>query len=253
MVQISVSLAKTPVKGLVFLVALFCVSCSTGIDGIIHSDGRAELVLQSALFPGMSRLLKSLGPQDSAAPVLNAALLNAAFAGLPGIETAALGNTPSGSIEGRITVADTARFFNGLSRTISARPRVKSPPFAIWEQTANGGRFAINLNLDTGREFVSLVSADLTDYLSALMAPVATGEVIDNAGYLELVSSVYGKAVADEIGRARLSVKLEIPGPIESVTGGTYRSNRAEFDIRLVDALVLAKPLFYEIRWTAWR
>jgi hypothetical protein len=253
MVQKLIFSTNVPAGTLVFVAALFCASCSTGITGRIRAEGRAELVLQSALFPGMNRLLKSLAPKDGSVPVLDAALLNGAFAAMPGIETAALANTPSGGLEGRITASNAARFFNGLSSAASSKNAVKGPPFAVWEQTANGGQLAVNLNRETGMEFITLVSADLADYLSALMAPVATGETIDKAGYVELVASVYGKPVADEIGRARISVKLDFPGPVESVTGGTYTGSRAEFEIQLLDTLVLDKPLFYEIRWKSRR
>ncbi|MDR0383019.1 MAG: hypothetical protein LBH50_03435 [Spirochaetaceae bacterium] len=230
--------------------ALLCASCSTRINGKIHKEGRAELVLRSELLPGMNGLLKSLAPKDSAAPVLDAGLLNDAFARMSGIETAALHNTPFGGVEGRIAAADAAVFFNSLSRRAPAKNAVTPPePFAVWEQTANGGRLAVSLNRGTGQEFISLVSTDLADYLSALMAPIATGEVIDNDGYLELVSSVYGKTVAEEIGNASISIVLDLPSPVQRATGGTFKGNRAEFAIRLIDALVLDRPLFYEIRW----
>jgi hypothetical protein len=253
MVQKLFSSVNAPARALVFVAALFCISCSTDINGVIRADGRAELVLNSALFPGMNRLLRSLGPQDNAAPVLDATILNDAFAAMPGIETAALRNTPSGGVDGRIMAANAAQFFNGLSRAASSKNAVTSPPFAVWEQTANGGRLTVNLNRETGREVITLVSTDLADYLSALMAPVATGEEINKTVYLELVSSVYGKPVADEIDRARLSIKLDFPASVESVTGGKYNGNRAEFEIPLIDTLVLDRPLFYEIRWKSRR
>jgi hypothetical protein len=245
--------ANIRTRALVFVAALFCVSCSTSITGRMSADGSARLVLQSALFPGMNRLLNRLGPQDGSAPVLDAALLNAAFSAMPGIKAAYLGNTPSGGVEGRIEAVDTAQFFNGLSSAAPAKNAVTGPPFAVWEQTANGGRLAVTLNRETGRELVSRVSTDMADYLSALMAPIATGEAIDKAGYLELVASVYGKTVADEIDRARLSIKLDFPGNVEGVIGGTYSGSRAEFEIPLIDTLVLDRTLFYEIRWKSRR
>jgi hypothetical protein len=144
--------ANARTRALVSVAALLCVSCSTGINGVIRADGRAELALQSVLFPGMDRLLKRLGRQNVDTPVLDAALLNDAFSAMPGIETVSLGNTSSGGVEGRIAAASASRFFNGLSRAASAKSSVTGPPFAVWEQTANGGRRAVNQNRETGRE-----------------------------------------------------------------------------------------------------
>jgi hypothetical protein len=227
------------------------------LSGEIHTDGSAALLLQSGLFPGVNSLLKSLGPKNSAEPVLSAALLNEALSASPGVASAALHNTTSGDVEGRVAIASMAEFFNGVPApppSKDAGTRRQPAPPAVWEQTAGGGgRLTVNLNRDTGMEFISRISPLLADYLSALMAPVITGEVIDKAGYLELTASVYGKVVADEINRARLSITLDFPGPIEKVTGGKYRGSSAEFEIRLIDALVLEKPVFYEVRWTAWR
>ena len=98
-----------------------------------------------------------------------------------------------------------------------------------------------------------LISPDLLDYLSALMAPIVTGEVIGRDAYLELVASVYGKAIADEIRGARFLLNLGFPGPVESVAGGTGKGSHAEFSISLTDLLVLDSPLHYKVRWTPWR
>jgi hypothetical protein len=94
-----------------------------------------------------------------------------------------------------------------------------------------------------------LVSPDVSDYLSALMAPVATGEELSKQDYLALVSSVYGKGIAAEIADARVSLDLELPGTVLSAPGGTFSGRRASFKVPLTDLLVLERPLLYEIRW----
>jgi hypothetical protein len=81
------------------------------------------------------------------------------------------------------------------------------------------------------------------------MAPVATGERLTKSDYLNLVASVYGRPLADEIAAAKISVDLTMPGPVTSAAGGYYTGAKAHFDIPLVDFLVLNPPLRYMVAW----
>jgi hypothetical protein len=81
------------------------------------------------------------------------------------------------------------------------------------------------------------------------MAPVATGETLSRTEYLNLVSTIYGRPVADEIAAARILVTLEFPRPVSEILGGTARDRKAQFDISLPDLLVLEQPLRYEVYW----
>jgi hypothetical protein len=81
------------------------------------------------------------------------------------------------------------------------------------------------------------------------MAPAATGERLSRAEYLELVDSFYGKALADEIAAAGITVSIGFPGPVSSVKGGVFTGTQARFDIPLAALLVLENPLEYEVIW----
>jgi hypothetical protein len=81
------------------------------------------------------------------------------------------------------------------------------------------------------------------------MAPVALGEYMAAGEYLSLVAMIYGRPLADEIAAARIRASIEFPRAVTSITGGTSAGRRAEFDIPLLDILVLEKPLRYEINW----
>jgi hypothetical protein len=96
---------------------------------------------------------------------------------------------------------------------------------------------------------LSLVSEEVTAYLAALMAPAATGEVLSKADYLDQVGWTYGRTVANEIAAARITAKIDFPGPISSIRGGTFSGAQARFEFPLVDLLVLEKTLEYEVRW----
>jgi hypothetical protein len=81
------------------------------------------------------------------------------------------------------------------------------------------------------------------------MAPLATGEELDKAEYLELVASFYNRAISEEIAASRIRASLDFPGAVTSVQGGTFSGRRVTFDIPLLDLLVLETPLSYSVAW----
>jgi hypothetical protein len=250
-------LRRLPAAGIFIFAALAaCISCSTRLNCEIHGDGRADMVLNSALLPAMNGLLKNLAARsggENDAPVLDASLINKALARMTGIESAALRNTAENNMDGRIVISNIGLFFNHAADAVSKQNAIKQIPLAVWEQTPYGGSFKAAINRDTGQQLLSLLTPELVDYLSALMAPIATGEIIDKAAYLELVSSVYGKTIAAELPRAELLLAIDFPGPVEYISGGAYRGNHTEFKLPLLDLLVLDKAVVYEVRWTPWR
>jgi hypothetical protein len=114
---------------------------------------------------------------------------------------------------------------------------------------ASPGRLAVHLDRRSAPRVLSLVSPELMDYLSAFLAPAATGEALTTGEYLDLAASVYGKAVAGEIAGATISVVMAFPGQVQSVSGGRPAGREARFDIPLVDLLVLEKPFDCEVTW----
>jgi hypothetical protein len=145
-----------------------------------------------------------------------------------GLVSASLRNTGPSAVEGTILIR-----------------RINEYGFFVFEQ----GRCLININRGNGSQMLENLSADITDYLNALMAPIATGEEMSKTEYLDLVASFYNRNISDEIALSRVRASLEFPGVITGVTGGTSSGRMAEFDIPLLDLLVLETPLVYEVRW----
>jgi hypothetical protein len=236
----------------VLLAAFFC-SCSGRIDGTIREDGDsagAELRLAAALEPRMAALLRSLSmmvlDKQAApdAPLLNGPAMARSLSGAPGISSAALENSGPTAVRGTVIIANLDEFLAvpGLSPDSLAGSSLllKYDP---------AGTLRIRLDRETGPRILPLLSEDVNAYLSALLAPVATGEAVTRAEYLGLVATIYGRGVADEITAARIQVNLEAPRTITSIRGGTARGRQAQFSISLPDLLVLEQPLDYEISW----
>ncbi|MCL2230759.1 MAG: hypothetical protein FWC01_06650 [Treponema sp.] len=215
------------------------LSCAARINGSLASDGSASLSLNMALEPAMTSLIQRLNEAGSGAsgPVLNGPGIASSFASAPGVTSATFRNLTSSSIEGQIRISAISEFF-GTRRG-----------FVTFEQRAQGGRCVINLNRTNGPEILGLISEEISDYLNALMAPVATGEEMTRPEYLDLVASFYNRNIRNEIASSRVRVSIDFPGAITAARGGTYSGRRANFDIPLLDLLVLENPLVYEVTW----
>jgi hypothetical protein len=159
----------------------------------------------------------------------------------PGIAQVSFKNTSETSIEGPVKISRIGDFLASGG----------AEGFIRFEQGPGraGGRCTVNLRRELGPEILSRISPEVTVYLEALMAPLATGEELTRAEYLKLVESMYGKGIADEISASAISASVDFPGPVQSVQGGTFSGARAVFQIPLLDLLVLERPLVYEVTW----
>ena len=231
------------ISAIVMFFLVLCVSCTARIQGSIQNDGQADLHINAALEPRMTMLLTGLAAASGAmepGTLLNGPAIAATMATAPGIASISFENTAPAAIEGPVKITKMGEFLanrrtGGFIRFIQNFPA--------------GGRCTVNINLKSGPEILALISPDVTVYLEALMAPLATGERLTKKQYLELVGSVYGKAIADEISKAVIRASIDFPGPVTSAKGGSYSGKRVEYTIPLLDLLVLETPLSYEIAW----
>ncbi|MDR2607392.1 MAG: hypothetical protein LBC57_03285 [Treponema sp.] len=218
-------------------------SCSGDISGTLTAEGSGDFMVKAALQPRMEaligRLSAALGEGSARANILDGALIGASMSKAPGVKSASFRNSAPAAIEGPVEISNIAEFLapGGGKGFISLAP------------AGDGIRLGIHLSRETGPDILSLVSPEITAYLSVLMAPIATGETVSKSEYLVLVASVYGKDIAEEISRGRIKASIDFPGPIRSVKGGSFSKNRASFDIPLLDLLVLESPLEYEVTW----
>ena len=219
------------------------LACASQINGSLGNGGQAELNVSVVLQPRMAGLIRNLSAAAGAAaidaPVLDAALITRSLSAAPGVASASFRNTTPDAIEGPVRI----------SRIGDLLALHEGAGFISFEQTAAGGRCVITLSRESGPGILSLISPEMSNYLGALMAPLATGEQIGQADYLSLVSAVYGRAIADEIAQSSIRASIEVPGPVQSVQGGTFSGRRAHFAIPLLDLLVLETPLSYELVW----
>ena len=229
---------------LLFFTLCVYASCASQISGSLKGDGQADLYIYAALEPRMAALISGLAAVSGAvrpAAILDGPAIAASMSAAPGVASASFKNTTTAAIEGPVKISRIGDFL---------APGSKTQSFIRFEQSPSaGGRCTVTLSLDSGPEILALISPEISDYLAALMAPLATGEALTRAEYVALVGSVYGRGIADEIARAFIRAYLDFPGPVQSVKGGTFSGRRAEFAIPLLDVLALETPLSYEVVW----
>jgi hypothetical protein len=244
---------KSFLPGLLF--TLLLVSCSGRIRGMLYEDGFADLSLNAALEPRMTALIRGLSAamKSSAAPggvILDAQTIGRSMAQAPGILEVDLKNTSPSALEGSIKISQIEDLLAFTARnTVPGTSSPEKVRFITYEKSSTGGKVILSLGRSSAPALLALFSGETSAYLAALMAPVATGEIMTRDEYLVLVGDIYGKAVADEIGSAKLYVSISFPGPIRSCLGGSYSGRRAEFVVDLPDLLVLDKDLRYEVIW----
>jgi len=171
-------------------------------------------------------------------PALDAGPINRSLAAASGIKSTSLKNTAPEALEGTIVISNVGDFL-----------LAEKDMFITYSESPVSSSITVVLDRNSAPLLISRLSPEVGEYLSALMAPVALGEYMSSADYLSLVAMIYGRPLADEIAAAKITASIELPRPVTSVSGGSSSGRRAEFDIPLLDILVLEKPLRYEIKW----
>ena len=232
------------------LVMIAFSSCSARIEGVLREGGAADISLKTDLEPKTVALIRSIRGfmgDNKDAPVLDGPDISRSMAASPGIRSVSLKNNGPNGLDGSISVSNVVDFL--------ASEDEKSRFISYTEgRGAGNSSIIITLDRDTAPFIISRLSSDAGDYLSALMAPVVLGEKSTRQEYLDLLTMVYGRPLADEIAGARIGVFLQFPRPVIKVQGGKAagkpgQDTWAEFDIPLVDILVLETALRYEVSW----
>jgi hypothetical protein len=222
-----------------FLTLFF--SCSARIDGVVTTGGAAEVNVSTSLgavTAGIVRSLRSFMGDTKNTPALDGVAISRSLSAAPGIKSASLKNTGAEALEGTITISHVGEFLLSEKNV-----------FITYNDSPNSSSITVALDRNSAPLVISRLSPEVLEYLSALMAPVALGEYMSSGEYLSLVAMIYGRPLSDEIAAARIRASIEFPRPVTSVMGGTSSGRRAEFDIPLLDILVLEQPLYYEVKW----
>jgi hypothetical protein len=239
------SILIKPIFFFLFAAVFTLFSCTARIDGNIMENGSAVMTVSMSLGQRITALICSLAEAggrpagQEPAQILDGQSIARSMLQAPGIDSVILKNTSPSAVEGQARISQINIFLASAD----------GKGFITFEQGRSGGRCGFSINLENGPVILGHLSSEISDYLNALMAPIATGEKMTKNEYLELVGSFYNKSISDEIASSRIRVSVEFPGAVTSAKGGTFSGRRAAFDIPLLDLLVLETPLSYEVNW----
>ena len=213
---------------------------------MLRENGSAGLNVQARLEPRMTNFIRSLNSAMGSAsnePLLDGRAISQSMAASPGVLAVLLENTGPASLEGDIIIGKIEEFVTNS----------KGAPFITYENRSSGnrpaGRMVVFLDRNNIGGLVALLSSEVRDYLSALMAPIVEEEEMTKNEYLSLVASIYGRPIAEEIREAMIHAVIDFPGRITSIKGGRPVGTLAVFDIPILDLLVLETPLSWEVIW----
>ena len=233
---------KPVIYGFLLLCLMQFSSCASQINGVLRQGGSANLAMEAALEPQMtifiSRFKTVMGNAGSGL-ILDGQAIGLSLADSAGVSSVSIENTRPAAIKGDIAVSNIEDF---LSLTRDRR-------FITYSENTAGGSIHIYLDRETAPELMAMLSPEAVEYLSALMAPAVTGEDDSKEEYLALVSSLYGRPIADEISASMIRAQIEFPGAVSSIRGGTANGNLAVFTVPLLDLLVLETPVSLEAGW----
>ncbi len=232
------------------LLLAFFTSCSARIDITLLADGAAHSTVDVAFEDHFMRVLANLsGVSDEV--IIDPQAINKALAQAPGISSSALVSESGAQLLGQVRAHD----FNALfAHTGSERLRGLDAPASVeWcgvaKDKRRSGSVVFSLDRDNAPIFVSTLSPDIVDYLTALMAPLATGEEMDQIEYLDSIEALYGPGVAKEIREGSLTLSFSVPGKIAKASRGSYSGNKLIWELPLLDVLVLEAPLSLDFKW----
>ena len=237
------------VPGTIFAFSLLTLffSCSSRIDGVVREGGAAELKLQTALEPRTSALIRSFrGFMGEAAdtPVLDGRAISLSMAAAPGVRSVSLVNTGPEAMDGSISITNVGDFLASGIAINGGGNR-----FITFTEGRDASSIVVVLDRNSAPDLIARLSPEVEEYLMALMAPVVIGEPDSRLEYIALISAVYGRPLANEISEAKIRASIEFPRSIKTIRGGTSAGRQAEFEVPLLDVLVLESPLRYEVSW----
>ncbi len=225
--------------------------CVANYHMVLRDNGSADIELSAEMSPRTTILIGNLsdlgGSEGSEDPnPLDAEILRRSVANSETVVSVHLSNPDSRSVVGSLSFSDLEGFI-----AAAKDDRGSNAQLFYLERMASrkGGRLTISLKREEAPDLLLALSPEITDYLTALMAPVVTGEILTASEYLEIVAAAYGQAVADEIAAGSVEAIIDLPEEPVELAGGKARGKSAVFSVPLLDILLLEKDIELSALW----
>ena len=207
------------------LIAILFSSCNGQIKISVDKAGNANIEFASSMGTALENLIDSLSGTGNPS--------NFSEPETPFFDSAAI---------------KTSLALSGLKNVQVKIPRRTSVSFAagfpdlkdkqnILAQTLKftGSSLTFTISPETACKIKNSMDEEVQSYIDLLMAPVFSGESMPLSEYSDLISSVYGQQIADELLSSHLTITLTLPGKSQS------------FDVPLSQLLTVSDKLEFSV------
>jgi hypothetical protein len=204
------------------LSVLFLSACTATIEIHPGTGGSTTAAYDAEFGDAFVEMMKSLSEENSG-PLFDIQTITAQFheAGIPGVNVSSRSDT---------SLKISASLPSGSKDPVSASGCISST--------------ADSITLTISPEKLSALYTSLPEtvksYIDLFMAPVFNGDAVTAVEYTDLIASVYGKPLGDEVAAAQVNIVLYGPG-------GSGKKKKVT--VPLTDILTASKPLSYTVTW----
>lgn len=232
---------------LFYLLVLFgFASCSANLSLKAQNDGSVKTDFTADMGAYLSQALEGISANmGGGKDIINAASLKKAFTGsdFTGV-SANVPNKQTVIVSGTIVPLKQQKTFKG----------VKTSSFVKCEDN----KLTLTLSPALLQGFYNSMGQEDRTYLDLFMAPIFTGEKMTQAEYKELVASVYGQELADDMQKGKIVITLTVPdgksiknsgAKIGRSSKASKNSKRLSFSIPMLEFLTLQTEKTAFISW----
>jgi hypothetical protein len=203
---------------------LVFAGCTAAVEVHAGSDKNTTVQYSASFGSAFIHTMRSFS-DDPSAPLFDADTIAAQLRS-SGIQDAEV-KTPSGT-----ALAVSASIPAGSKNTVSAAGLV------TYNDSSN--EMTLTLSPSALAALYTSLPETIQSYIDLFMAPVFSGDSMTAKDYIELVASVYGRPLADEVAAAQVSISLYPPAG----TGA-----KKSISVSLTDILTAQDPLVYSVQW----
>jgi hypothetical protein len=216
-------------------------SCAASLSLAVGSDGSGTLAVDARIPDAAAARLRSYGSAGSPGAALfdtAAVRRETARRGLAAVSA----ETPSpnrfrGSFSFR-SLAD-----------LAADPELAEAGILRAETRDGVTTLSFRLSRDNARSLPLLFPGLDPYFLEALSPPALDPYPVTTGEYREMLQALLGTAALGELESAEIRVQVRVPGPVVRHAGGSVSDRTFTAALRLMDVLVLEKPLEFSVAW----
>ena len=213
---------KSMFAAFLFLPLLFA-SCTSSVELRANGDGSVDITYDAAFGSAFIEMMQSLSGGGTSR-LFDADEMTAQFRAA-GVNDVRITSPADTSLGIRLRLPK-----NGID------PVSQSGCLSI-----SGNALSLALSPESCAKLYKLLPDTMQSYIDLCMAPLFLGEPMSQNEYADLIASVYGQTLADELKRSKIKISLFAPND------GKKASNTAE--LSLTELLTATKPLVFSVAW----